>query len=362
MLGALLLALSLVAPLRAHAGETGSTDEYAGVPVINSVLLDPFDPVPTIQFRHGYDWDGHCYDSDCGPYRRCHDDCRWHGWYCPHDCYDIHHLRPGALNLGWWRCADECRHGDWWCDHDCQLEGWHCEHDCFVHEPGRRDFRDRDMRDGGPLQQLGDACPDVCYGRLVHEYEEQLAHHAEQARRYEEQSHWYFEHVMDDHRGFFGRLFDFGHHDGPPPMPPPPLGPPPGPPPGAGGYGPPPGPGGYGPPTGGPDHGGYGPGPGYGQGPGYDGPPPGANGPNGYGPPGPPPGPPSGPNGYGPPGPPPGPPPPGSYGSAAGPAPSGPPGPPPPSGPPGPPPPPGPGPSSFGPPAAAAAPPAPSPH
>ncbi|HKD23817.1 MAG TPA: hypothetical protein VKB71_17495, partial [Rhizomicrobium sp.] len=210
MFGAFLLALCLLVPFRAHAGETGSTDEYAGVALTNSVLLDPFDPVPEIQFRHGYEGDRHC-EHDC-EFLHCRTDCRWHGWYCPHDCYDMHRPRLGAVNLGWWRCADDCRHGEWWCDHDCQLEGWHCEHDCFVHEPCLRDCRRGERR-----PEEGDQCREICYGRLVHEYQERMAHHDEEAHRYDEQSHWYFEHVIEDHRGFFGRLFDFGHHDGPPP-------------------------------------------------------------------------------------------------------------------------------------------------
>jgi hypothetical protein len=370
LFGALTVAICLMLNARAIAGETGSVDEYGGVALNNSVLLDPFDPVPSIHFRDGgCDWDGcgrGCYRGECGERFRCHDDCRWHGWYCEHGCYDINRPRDGAYNVGWWRCADDCRNGDWWCDHDCHLEGWHCEHDCFIHEPGRR--YGRDGREHGPLPPLGDACPDVCYGRLMHQYEEALAHHAEEARKYDEQSRWYFEHVIDDHRGFIERLFDWHRHDGPPPMPPgppPPLpmhgpdghgpdgyGPPGGPPHGPGGYGPPPG-GGYG-----PDHG---PGPGAAYGPG----------PGSYGPPGPPPGPdhggygpPPGPGhgGYGPPGPPPGPdhggygppPGPGGPGNYGGPPPGGPPPgatpPPPPGAVPTTPPPAGPGPGDFGPP------------
>ncbi|HTW33263.1 MAG TPA: hypothetical protein VMD53_01505 [Rhizomicrobium sp.] len=327
LLGALTIAICLMLNARAIAGETGSTDEYGGVAINNSVLLDPFDPVPSIHFRDGgCDWDGcgrDCAYRDCGERFRCHDNCRWHGWYCEHACYDINRPRDGAYNVGWWRCANECRDGDWWCDHDCHLEGWHCDHDCFIHEPGRRYGRER-----GPVPPMGDACPDVCYGRLVHEYEEALAHHAEEARKYEEQSRWYFEHVMDDHRGFFERLFDWHRHDGPPPMPPGPPPPPPmhGPdgPHGPGSYGPPPPPGGgYG-----PDHG-PGPGAAYGPGPGSS-----------YGPPGPPPGP--GHDGYGPPPPASGPGPGSSGGSAPPPPPGS--GPTPPGGPA------GPGPGDFGPP------------
>ena len=351
LLAAATIAISLTLNARAIAGETGSTDEYGGVALNNSVLLDPFDPVPEIHFRDGgcrFEGCGRdCYHRDCEEPFRCHDNCRWHGWVCEHGCYDINRPRDGAYNVGWWRCADDCRSGDWWCDHDCHLEGWHCEHDCFIHEPGGRYAR------RGPYPPMGDACPDVCYGRLIHEYEAQLAHHAEEQHRYDEQSRWYFEHVVD--RTFLERLFDW-HRPGPPPVPPPPPPPPPmmhGP------DGPPHGPG-YGPPSPvvyGP--GGHGPGPGpmpgpvYGPGPaGY------SPGPGAYGPPGPPSGPPPGHGSYGPP-PPPGPGP-GSYSGSAPNAP--PPGatPPPPPGvapttpPPGAvpttPPPAGPGPGDFGPP------------
>ncbi len=59
LLGALTVAICLMLNARAMAGETGSIDEYGGVALNNSVLLDPFDPVPSIHFRDGgCDWDG----------------------------------------------------------------------------------------------------------------------------------------------------------------------------------------------------------------------------------------------------------------------------------------------------------------
>ena len=66
LFGALTLALCLTMP-RAIAGETGSTDEYSGVARTNSVLLDPFDPVPTIRFdrRCGWDCDRGCRHEGC---------------------------------------------------------------------------------------------------------------------------------------------------------------------------------------------------------------------------------------------------------------------------------------------------------
>ena len=288
LLGALAAAFILTTPVRALAGETGSVDEYAGTASLDAVVLDPFDPVPNIEFRHGWDGDRyrHCDRDGCGPYigERCHEDCHWHGWVCPHDCYGVHPRGTGDYNLGWWRCANDCRDGDWWCDHDCHLEGWHCEHNCFIHEPCDHDcgirppFPRCDRRD---CRMDGDRCADVCYGIMVRAYQE----YNERLKRYDEQEHWYFEHVMDrrdfDHHGLFDR------HDGPPPPPPPvgmtgpgpngppmglgpngPPGPPPGPGPGGATYGPGPSPDGP-PPYGQPPPG---PGP-YGQSP-YDPPPP----------------------------------------------------------------------------------------
>src|SRR5580698_6945446 len=58
-------------------------------PIDNAVLLDPFDPVPQIQFHHGdCDWGCRgCVDT-CG-YRHCWHECGyrhcWHGCYA--DCW-----------------------------------------------------------------------------------------------------------------------------------------------------------------------------------------------------------------------------------------------------------------------------------
>lgn len=110
---------------------------------------------------------------------------------------------------------------------------------------------------------MGDVCADICYGQLIHEYEERLVRSDRQARRYDTQSRWYFRHVMDEHH-------DGDRHEGWPHGPyDPPV--PPGPGPGPGDYGPP-GPGGDGPP---PGAGSYGtPSPFYGPPPGSAPPPP----------------------------------------------------------------------------------------
>jgi hypothetical protein len=56
-------------------------------PIDNAVVLDPFDPVPQIQFHHGgCDWGCRgCIDS-CG-YRHCWHGCwRHHAWRCEFGC------------------------------------------------------------------------------------------------------------------------------------------------------------------------------------------------------------------------------------------------------------------------------------
>jgi hypothetical protein len=210
---AALIAIGLAVARPAHAGETGSTDEYAGVPMTNSVILDPFDPVPAIQFEHGcYDRCGrHCHDG-CGEYRYCRHDCRWHGWTCAHDCYGARHCNDASCNLGWWRCDRECRDDAWRCDHDCTLQGWHCDHGCSVRDRCEHDCVGRPCnRDCG---HLGDACADSCFGGLVQQYESDLQHSEDLNRRYDEQSHWYFEHVMDRHHHHDGDWHDGDWHDG----------------------------------------------------------------------------------------------------------------------------------------------------
>lgn len=107
-------ALACLALAIAFPGGQGAN---AGVATSNAVLLDPFDPVPEIQFRHygGYGSHG---DWDCrGPCGRRHAEC---GGGCEHRS----------------RCADDCerdcrgdcdRRSD--CDEDCRRH-MHCEGDC----------------------------------------------------------------------------------------------------------------------------------------------------------------------------------------------------------------------------------------
>ncbi|MGH6871225.1 MAG: hypothetical protein ACREHE_06940 [Rhizomicrobium sp.] len=58
-----------------------ATPAAAGVPGDDAVLLDPFDPVPQIGFRHP-----DCFDP-CG-YHRCEHDCRRVRHRCEHECCD----------------------------------------------------------------------------------------------------------------------------------------------------------------------------------------------------------------------------------------------------------------------------------
>jgi hypothetical protein len=85
--------------LFAMACLAGNAKVYAQTAINDSVLLDPFDPVPQIGFHHGEY--GDCYDP-CGQ-RGCYHSCGERRG-CEHDCY---------------------RHAG--CEHDCRRP---CEHDC----------------------------------------------------------------------------------------------------------------------------------------------------------------------------------------------------------------------------------------
>lgn len=92
----------------------------AGVATSGAVLLDPFDPVPEIQFRHygGYGCVYGCgvsYGCDSGCYNPCRDGCRRH--VRRHDC-DDGCTRRARNDCDDRCCADRCdRHDD--CDRDC---------------------------------------------------------------------------------------------------------------------------------------------------------------------------------------------------------------------------------------------------
>jgi hypothetical protein len=128
-------------------------------PIDQAQVLDPFDPVPQIQFHHGdCDWGCRgCIDS-CG-YRHCWDGCGYH------------------------RCCWH-RHIVWRCEFGCGPSLGQI----FEERVARYDYQ-ADRNDA-----------------LVHQYEVM-------AREYADQACWYDWHVR-------GRVCDphqFDHHDGPPP-------------------------------------------------------------------------------------------------------------------------------------------------
>ncbi len=116
----------------------------AGVATAGAVLLDPFDPVPEIQFEHfgGYGCAYGCggyqrCDEGCG-YRRCHDRCVRHT-RCDEDC------------RGRDRCDGDCHRADR-CDSDCDHHD-HCDRDC-----------DRSRDDAPYTDRSGPVAP-PCQGR-----------------------------------------------------------------------------------------------------------------------------------------------------------------------------------------------------
>ena len=120
-----LLLFVVAAPLRAQAG----------VAIDNAVMLDPYDPVPPIQFHH---W----YGGEDGWHH--HHDRHWVSYRCQGDCRD--------------GCEDRCEHG---CDRDC---GRHdaCDRDCGGCDRGceRRDSScDRDC--APPPMPCGSSCYDA---------------------------------------------------------------------------------------------------------------------------------------------------------------------------------------------------------
>jgi len=115
----------------------------AGVATSGAVLLDPFDPVPEIQFHHfgGYGCSygcGGCEDS-CGyaRYDGCNDGCRRHYRHrasCDDDC-----------NRG---CRDRCERG---CDHDCDHAA--DDHTCASSHCYDAQHYERRWRDGDRVGQ-----------------------------------------------------------------------------------------------------------------------------------------------------------------------------------------------------------------
>ena len=106
----------------------------AQVAVDDTVLLDPFDPVPEIQFRHF--GDNGCYES-CG-YRRDCDGCGYrHCWrdgcgrlHCRSNCYSRHD-----------RCHQSCWH-EIGCERCWDDRAWRFDRDAARMERDHRRFND----------------------------------------------------------------------------------------------------------------------------------------------------------------------------------------------------------------------------
>jgi len=111
----------------------GAHQAKAGVEVDNAIALDPFDPVPEIQFDHygGYYW-GHGYRHfyrDCYAYGRCGGERRWREreWsryeeqadrYDWQSCWYEHHFMDGR----------PCPEGPWSEHWDGHWDGHHWDH------------------------------------------------------------------------------------------------------------------------------------------------------------------------------------------------------------------------------------------
>ncbi len=118
----------------------GAAPAQAGVAIENTVVLDPYDPVPSIQFGHWYNGYGSgCYDR-CGR-TRCGDGC---------------HRRTRH------HCERDCDRG---CGRDCTRETRDCGRDCYRDRCDRDDCRkDRCDHDGCRDRCDGDRCHDRCDG------------------------------------------------------------------------------------------------------------------------------------------------------------------------------------------------------
>lgn len=189
----------------------------AGVEVDNAIMLDPFDPVPEIQFRHygGYSWgygcDGcstHCYYDSCGR-RHCYQNCNrvyrdCYGYSRCGGCRDNCGYRDGCRDrCGYDRCRGDGCYGDRRYD-DCRQAGcrnWDgCRGDgCY--RDGRYDGRDG-LRDGGRDGHWRDGRDDLRHDD-DRRGDDPWERYDDQADRYDHQSGWYEHHVIDGHH----------HHD-----------------------------------------------------------------------------------------------------------------------------------------------------
>ncbi len=138
----------------------GARPALAGVEVDNAIMLDPFDPVPEIQFNHfgGYAWGwGYGCNEGCG-YRHCYHECGYNHCRrgcearrpCEHDCGDGRDgCRDGCYDRGtrYDEQADRYDRQSCWYQHEYIGRD---EHPCREGErDGRLDGRDgRDGHDG----------------------------------------------------------------------------------------------------------------------------------------------------------------------------------------------------------------------
>ena len=206
LLGAIGLALAAIA-----------APATAGVATTGAVLLDPFDPVPEIQFHH---FGGYGCGYECGGYRGCDDVCG--GGYGGYGCYDgcRRHYRHRY-------CDDDCRSGchdgcrryvrdD--CDRDC---GHHdCDHDCEHHDCDHDCHDSRDDRDGPPPAPPCQS--DHCYN--AEHYERRWRDGDNVGQEWLDRGTR--ERTLKDHdNSWYGRgdpIWHDGDDDPPPPPPPPP--------------------------------------------------------------------------------------------------------------------------------------------
>jgi hypothetical protein len=93
----------------------------AGVATAGAVLLDPFDPVPEIQFQH---FGGYGCSYGCGGYDRCGGGC---GYHRHHGCDDGCGYHRARCDDGCGR-RDRCDDGD-----DCGRHA-RCDQDCDHHD------------------------------------------------------------------------------------------------------------------------------------------------------------------------------------------------------------------------------------
>lgn len=188
------LALALFgSALLMAAGLAGATPALADPGSENAILLDPFDPVPEIQFRH---FGADCF-HECGYRDGCYHDCGYrHGChrYCGHRCYrDCGYRRSG--------CGDSCHNR---CYRDCHPR---CYHDC--HRGCERDCHPRCERNCETWRDERSDFQAWRWNRLTHRYERQ-------SREWDEKfgGGWYDgDHRYHDGHGRW-RDGDGGWHDG----------------------------------------------------------------------------------------------------------------------------------------------------